>query len=127
MPIKKIETKKAMLPKDSPHSQAIVANGFVFTQGVICLTPSGMILEGSIEEQVHQIMKNLKVILEEAGSGFKKVVKTTIFVTDMNIYGKVNEVYKTYFSEPYPARETVGVRELPLGAKVEISMVAVVE
>lgn len=125
MPIKKIETKKAMMPNGSPHSQAIVANGLVFTQGVICLTPEGKMLEGSLKEQVHQIMKNLQAILEEAGSGFGKVVMTTIYVTDMSIYGKVNEVYKEYFSEPYPARETVGVKELPLEAKVEISMVAI--
>ncbi|MFC1727064.1 Rid family detoxifying hydrolase [Patescibacteria group bacterium] len=123
----KIETPKAMLPGESPHSQAIVANGFVFTQGVICLTPKGKVLEGTIEEQVHQIMKSLQAILKEAGTSFESVVKTTIFVTSMSIYGKVNEVYKGYFSDPYPARETVCVKELPLGAEVEISMIAVSE
>jgi len=82
-------------------------------------------LEGTIEEQTHQIMKSLQVILEEARTSFKNVVKTTIFVTDMSIYGKLNEVYKSYFSDPYPARETVCVKELPLGAKVEISLIAV--
>ena len=121
----KIETAKAVLPGKSPHSQAIVANDFVFTQGMICLTPEGKMLEGTIERQVHQIMRSLQVILKEAGTSFENVVKTTIFVTDMSIYGKVNEVYKDYFSDPYPARETVCVKELPLGAKVEISMVAV--
>ncbi len=120
----KIETSKAMLPKGSPHSQAIVANNFVFTQGVICLTPDGKMLEGTLEEQAHQIMKNLQAILEEAGTSFENVVKATVYVTDMSIYGKVNEVYKGYFSDPYPARETVCVKELPLGAKVEISLIA---
>lgn len=120
----KVETPEAMLPNGSPHSQAIIANNFVFTQGVICLTPEGKMLEGTFEEQVHQIMKNLVAILEEAKTSFENVVKTTIYVTDMSTYGKVNEIYKSYFSDPYPARETVCVKELPLGAKVEISMIA---
>ncbi len=121
----KVETTKAPLPGKSPHSQAIIADNFVFTQGSICLTPEGKLLEGTLEEQIHQIMKNLQVILEQAGTSFSNVVKTTIYVTDMSEYGKVNEVYASYFSDPYPARETVCVKELPLGAKVEISMIAV--
>ncbi len=120
-----VETTKAPLPGKSPHSQAIIADNFVFTQGSICLTPEGKLLEGTLEEQIHQIMKNLQVILEQAGTSFSNVVKTTIYVTDMSEYGKVNEVYASYFSDPYPARETVCVKELPLGAKVEISMIAV--
>lgn len=121
----KIETAKAPTAGASPHSQAIVANNFVFTQGSICLTTDGKLLEGTIEEQIHQIMKNLQAILEAAEVSFADVVKTTIYITDMSIYGKVNEVYGSYVSAPYPARETVCVKELPLGAKVEISMVAV--
>lgn len=120
----KIETSKAPSAGTSPHSQAIVANGFVFTQGSIYLTPEGKLLEGTIEEQVHQIMKNLQAILEAAGVSFADVVKTTIYMTDMSFYGEVNKVYGSYFSDPYPAREAVCVKELPLGAKVEISMVA---
>src|SRR3989338_2244632 len=123
--MKKIETNNAPLPGKSPHSQAIIANNFVFTQGCICLTSEGKMLEGTIEEQVNQIMKNLKAIIEAAGTSFEDVVKTTIYVTDMSFYSKVNEVYASYLSEPYPARETVCVKELPLGAKVEISMIAV--
>jgi 2-iminobutanoate/2-iminopropanoate deaminase len=123
---KKIETNKAPVPGKSPHSQAIVANGFVFTQGVICLTPEGKLLEGTIEEQIHQIMKNLQAILEEAGTSFANVVKATIYMTDMSLYKRVNEIYASYFEKPYPAREAVCVKELPLGAKVEISMVATV-
>ena len=125
--MKKVETNKAPLPNKSPHSQAIVANGFVFTQGSIYLIPEGKLLEGTIDEQVHQIMKNLQAILEEAGTSLSKVVKATIYMTDMSLYGKVNEVYASYFSDPYPAREAVCIKELPLGAKVEISMIATVE
>lgn len=121
----KIQTDKAPLPGASPHSQAIVAGNFVFTQGSIYLTPEGKLLEGTIEEQIHQIMKNLQAILEAAGVTFADVVKTTIYVTDMSVYGTVNSVYASYMSDPYPARETVCVKELPLGAKVEISMIAV--
>lgn len=121
----KIETSKAPSAGASPHSQAIVANGLVFTQGSIYLTPEGKLLEGTIDEQVHQIMKNLQAILEAAGIGFPDVVKTTIYLTDMSLYGEVNKVYASYLSEPYPAREAVCVKELPLGAKVEISMIAV--
>jgi 2-iminobutanoate/2-iminopropanoate deaminase len=121
---KKIETPNAPAAGASPHSQAIVANNFVFTQGSICLTLEGKLLEGAVEEQVHQIMKNLQAILEAAGVTFADVVKATIYMTDMSLYGEVNKVYASYFSDSYPAREAVCVKELPLGAKVEISMVA---
>jgi 2-iminobutanoate/2-iminopropanoate deaminase len=120
----KVETDKAPLPGKSPHSQAIIAGGFVFTQGCICLTPEGELLEGTIEAQVHQIMKNLQAITEEAGTSFDNVVKATIYMTDMSLYQQINEVYRSYFSDPYPAREAVCVKELPLGAKIEISMIA---
>lgn len=120
-----ITTKNAPQPGKSPHSQGIIAGDFVFTQGSVYLTPEGKLLEGTLEEQIHQIMKNLQAILETAGVSFADVVKTTIYVTDMSTYGVVNEVYGSYFSAPYPARETVCVKELPLGAKVEISMIAV--
>ncbi|MEX0616280.1 MAG: Rid family detoxifying hydrolase [Candidatus Woykebacteria bacterium] len=120
----KVETDKA--PKATgPFSQAIVANNFVYTSGQIYLTTEGKLLEGTIEEQTHQIMKNLKAILEAADVSFANVVKSTIYVTDMSVYGKINEVYGSYLSDPFPARETVCVKELPLGANVEISMVAV--
>lgn len=121
----KVLTNKAPQPGVMPFSQAIVVDKLVFTAGQIYLTPEGKLLEGTIEEQIHQVMKNLESILEAAGAEFADVVKTTIYVTDMAIYGKVNEIYGSYMSEPYPARETVCVKELPLGAKLEISMVAV--
>ncbi len=120
----KVETDKAPSPGKGPFSQAIIADKLIFTSGQIYLTSKGKLLEGTFEEQVHQIMKNLQAVLEEAGASFANVVKTTIYVTDMSIYGKINEIYGSYFSAPYPAREVVCVKELPLGAKVEISMVA---
>jgi 2-iminobutanoate/2-iminopropanoate deaminase len=120
----KIETLDA--PKAiGPYSQAVVNGDLIFTSGQIHLTPDGKLLEGSIEELTHQVMKNLQAVLEAAGSSFQDVVKTTVYVTDMSVYGKINEVYASYMTEPYPAREVVCVKELPLDAKLEISMIAV--
>jgi 2-iminobutanoate/2-iminopropanoate deaminase len=120
----KIATDKS--PKAiGPYSQAIVNGNMIFTSGQIHLTPEGTLLDGTIEEQTHQVMKNLQHILEKAGVTFHEVVKTTIYVTDMSCYGKINTIYGSYMTEPYPARETVCVKELPLGAKVEISMIAI--
>ena len=120
----KVETSKVILPGKSPHSQAIIANNFVFTQGVICLTKEGEMLKGSVEERVKLILNNLQAILKETGSSLDNTVKVTIYVTDMSLYREINEVYKEYFSDPYPARELVCVKELPLGAEIEISMIA---
>lgn len=120
---KKIETSKA--PKATgPFSQAIVSGDFIFTSGQICLTAKGEMLKGDIEEQAKQVMNNLKEVLTEAGASFRDVVKTVIYVTDMSLAGDVNEVYAGYVSDPFPAREMICVKELPLGAKVEISVVA---
>ncbi len=120
----KIETSDA--PKATgPFSQAVIDGNMIFTSGQVYLTKEGKLVEGSIEEQTHQVMKNLKAVLEASGATFKDVVKTTIYVTDMSLYGKINEVYGSYLSEPFPARETVCVKQLPLGAKLEISMVAI--
>lgn len=119
----KVETTNA--PKAAgPYSQAIISGNLIFTSGQIHLTPDGKLLEGSIEEKTHQVMKNLQAVLESAGVSFADVVKTTIYVTDMSNYGKINEVYGSYFSDPYPARETICVKELPLGAVLEISIIA---
>ena len=120
----KIEVSGA--PKATgPFSQAIVAGNMVFAGGQVCLTTEGKLLEGTIEDQTHQVMKNLQAILQGAGVSFADVVKTTIYVTDMSLYRNINAVYGSYMSDPYPARETVCVKELPLGAQVEISMIAV--
>jgi 2-iminobutanoate/2-iminopropanoate deaminase len=122
----KTKVEAAGAPKATgPFSQAIVSGNLVFTSGQIYLNAEGKLVEGSIEEQAHQVMKNLKAVLEQAGVSFREVVKTTIYVTDMSVYGKINEVYGGYMAEPFPARETVCVKELPLGARLEISMVAV--
>lgn len=121
---KKIESRNAP-EATGPFSQAIMKDGFVFTSGQIYLTSEGKLLEGTIEEQARQIMRNLEAVLKEAGVSFDDVVKATIYVTDMSVYGKINEVYGEYFSDPYPAREVISVKELPLGAKIEISMIAV--
>lgn len=122
--MKKIETINA--PKViGPYSQAIVVGDFIFTSGQIYMTTEGKLLEGTIEEQTHQVMKNLEAILESAGVTFDNVVKTTIYVTDMSVYSKINEVYGSYFKNIFPARETVAVLALPAGAKLEISMIAI--
>jgi len=107
-----------------PFSLSVSKNGFIFTSGQVYLTDEGKLLEGTIEEQTHQVMKTLQKILEKENATFKDVVKTTIYTTDMSLYSQINEAYGSYFSDPYPARETVCVKELPLGARLEISMIA---
>lgn len=106
-------------------SQAIIANGFIFTGGFIHTTSDGKLVGDTVEEKVHQIMKNLKAVLNAAGADLDDVVKATVYVTDITDLPKLNEVYKTYFTEPLPAREGVCVKALPLGATCEISMIAV--
>ncbi len=119
----KVETPHA--PKATgPFSQAIITDDLVFTSGQIHLTKEGKLLEGTIEEQTHQIMKNLQAILEAVGVSFANVVRSTIYVTDMKDYGKISEIYGSYLQSPFPTRETVCVKELPLKAKLEISMIA---
>ena len=119
-----IQTSKA--PKAiGPYSQAIRNGNYIFTSGQIYLTPDGKLVQGTIEEQTHQVMKNLNAVLDAAGVSFKDVVKATMYVTDMSDFGKINAVYQSYMVEPYPARETVEVNKLPLGVKIEISMIAI--
>ena len=108
-----------------PYSQAIVVNDMVFTSGQIALKPDGTFLEGDVEAQTTQVLENLKAVLKEAGSGLKKVVKTTIFLANMDDFAKVNEVYGAFFKEHKPARSTVGVKTLPKNALVEIEAIAV--
>jgi len=120
----KIQTSKAS-KAIGPYSQAIMSDKFVFTSGQIYLSPDGKLVEGTIEKQTHQVMENLKVVLEEAGASFRDVVKATMYVTDMSLYSQINEVYAGYMTEPFPAREAVEVKALPKGAKIEISMIAI--
>lgn len=106
-----------------PYSQAICVNGMVYTSGQIGLTPSGEMVQG-IEAQTRQVLENLKAILKNAGSGFDKVVKTAIFLSDMDNFGIVNGIYAEFFGEHKPARSTVAVKSLPKEALVEIECIA---
>lgn len=105
-------------------SQAIEANGLVFVSGQIHITTDGDVLQGTVREKIAQIMKNASAILAAAGLTLDNVVKASVFVTDLAQMPEVNEFYPTYFTAPYPAREAIGVKELPLGATIEISMIA---
>jgi len=107
-----------------PYSQAIIANGMVFTSGQIALTPEGAFVEGGVEVQTTQVLTNLKAVLEAAGSGLDKVVKTTIFLANMEDFAAVNGLYEAFFGTHKPARSTVAVKTLPKNALVEIEAVA---
>ena len=109
-----------------PYSQAMVANGMVFTSGQIALSPEGEIVCDDVVGQCEQVLKNLSEVLKEAGADLSSVVKTTIFLSDMDDFKAVNEVYAKYFSNHKPARSTVAVKTLPLNVKVEIDCIAMV-
>ena len=108
-----------------PYTQSVLAGNLFFISGQICIDPAtGDVIKGSIKEETRQVMKNLEVILNEAGMQFNRVVKTTIFLTDMKQFAEVNDVYGSFFNGDFPARETVAVSGLPKGVNVEISMIA---
>ncbi len=108
-----------------PYSQAIVAGGFVFASGQVPIDPAtGNFVEGGIKEQTKQSLTNVTHVLAEAGIDLSHVVKTTVFLSDMDNFAAMNEVYATFFSEPFPARSAVAVKTLPKGALVEIEVVA---
>lgn len=110
-----------------PYNQAIAMNGFLFISGQICIDPAtGELKKKDLQEETHQVMHNLKAILQAAGLTFSNVVKTSIFLTDMNRFAEVNEIYGKYFDSDFPARETVQVSALPKFVNVEISMIAAV-
>ena len=106
-----------------PYSQAIDLGEMIFTSGQIPVAPDGSISE-DISEQRRQALLNLKAVVEAGGSSFDKVIKTTVFITDMAQFGAINAVYSEFFSEPYPARSAVAVKTLPKGALVEIEVIA---
>ncbi|MDT8377671.1 MAG: RidA family protein [Desulfotignum sp.] len=107
-----------------PYSQAVAVNGFLFTSGQIPLDPStGQLITGTIEEQAHQVFRNLSAIAEKAGAGLADAVKTTVFLSDINDFKAVNAVYDQYFSEPFPARSAFQVGALPLNAGIEVEAV----
>jgi 2-iminobutanoate/2-iminopropanoate deaminase len=108
-----------------PYSQAVKANGFVFTSGVIPVDPAtGKVVDGAITEQATQVLENLKVVLAAAGSSVGQAVKTTCFLADLNDFSTFNGIYAGYFDTDPPARSTVQVAKLPLGVLVEIECVA---
>lgn len=108
-----------------PYSQAIAAGGFLFTSGQIGLKPAtGQIAEGGVREQAKQVFENLREVLAAAGADFSDVIKTTVYLGDMNDFAAVNEIYATYFDGGFPARSCVEVARLPRDVDVEIEMVA---
>ncbi len=109
-----------------PYSQAMIANGMVYTSGQIALTPAGEMVTGDVSVQCVQVLANLKAVLEAAGSSLDKVIKTTIFLDNMDDFGAVNELYAQAFGDHKPARSTVAVKTLPKNALVEIDAVAMV-
>lgn len=120
-----INTNNAPAPI-GPYSQATLAGGFLFVSGQIPIDPlSGELISSDIKAEATQVMENIKAILTEAGLGFDNIVKTSIFLTDLQNFVQVNEVYGTYFTADFPARETVQVSALPKGVNVEISVIAV--
>lgn len=121
---KVIQTDRA--PKAiGPYSQAIRANGFIFVSGQLPLDPgTGEIAGSTIEEQTHQVLKNIKAILEAAGSSMAEVVKATVYLADMNDFAKMNTIYAQYFPEPYPARAAFQVARLPRDVRIEIEVIA---
>ncbi len=120
-----VYTKEAPEPI-GPYSQAVEANGFIFTSGQIAINPeTGQLLSGSAAEQTRLVIQNLKAVLESAGSGLNNVIKTTIFLKDMHDFGTVNEVYAEFFGEGLPARSTVEVSRLPKNVLVEIDCIAI--
>jgi 2-iminobutanoate/2-iminopropanoate deaminase len=108
-----------------PYSQAIEVNGFVYASGQLPIDPAtGVFPEGGIKEQTAQSIKNAQMILEAAGTDLKHVVKTTVYLANMSDFAAMNEVYSQFFSEPFPARSAVAVKDLPKGALVEVEVVA---
>jgi 2-iminobutanoate/2-iminopropanoate deaminase len=111
-----------------PYSQAIKANGFIFASGQIAFDPAAMqVVEGGIREQTERVMRNLAAVLEAAGSHLDRVVKTTVFLADMNEFAAMNEVYGSFFGDVPPARSTVEVKRLPRDVRVEIDVIALAD
>ena len=119
-----INTSSAPAPI-GPYNQAVQSGNFLFISGQVCIDPAtGELKNKDVAEETHQVMHNLKAILQAAGMSFSNVVKTTIFITDMKRFAEINEIYGKYFSDNFPARETVQVSALPKFVNVEISMIA---
>lgn len=110
-----------------PYSQAVRANGILFASGQIALDPeSGNLISGDFAAQVRRVFDNLAAVLREGGSSFSRVTKATVYLTDLSTFQAMNAIYAEYFGDHKPARSTVGVKELPRGAQVEIDVIALV-
>jgi 2-iminobutanoate/2-iminopropanoate deaminase len=126
MPKQIIESKKVPAPI-GPYSQGVIANGFFFASGQVAFDPAtGELVLSDIKSETKQVMENIHSLLEAANLNFANVVKTTIFLSDMTLFAQVNEVYGSYFTSNFPARETVAVKTLPRNVNVEISITAVI-
>lgn len=121
--MKKVHTEEAPAAI-GPYSQGIVIDQLFFSSGQIPLTKEGVMVEGDVKEQTHQVFRNLQAVLKEAGSSLDQVVKATVFISDMNEFAEINEVYGQYFNDHKPARSCVEVARLPKDAKVEIEVIA---
>ncbi len=111
-----------------PYSQAVLVNGMLFTSGVIPIDPeTNTLVEGDVTVQARQAIGNLKNLIEASGSSMDKVVKTTVFIKDMNDFGKINDIYKDFFTSDFPARSCVEVARLPKDVLIEIEAIATVE
>ncbi len=121
-----IHNKKAAQPV-GPYNQAIKTNSFIFTAGQIALNQEGEIVGNDVKTQTRQVIENIKLILEGAGSSLNQVIKTTVFMTNINEFSSMNEVYADYFRKDFPARSTVEVSKLPKNAKVEIEAIATID
>ncbi|MEJ6951414.1 RidA family protein [Natronospora cellulosivora (SeqCode)] len=121
--MEKIHTEKSPAAI-GPYSQGMKIANLVFSSGQIPFTPDGKLVSDDVQEQTRQSLENVKNILEEAGSGMDKVIKCTLYISDMEEFGQINEVYQEYFSAPYPARSCVEVARLPKDVKVEIEAIA---
>lgn len=121
-----IESNKVPAPI-GPYSQAVIANGFFFASGQIAFNAAtGELVTSDIVTETKQVLENVKALLEAANLSFANIVKTTIFLSDMSLFAQVNEVYGSYFSADFPARETVAVKTLPRNVNIEISVTAVI-
>jgi 2-iminobutanoate/2-iminopropanoate deaminase len=119
-----IHTQDAPAPI-GPYSQAVQAGDLIFISGQVALDPiTGEMNNADLTEETHQVLKNIQAVLNAAGCDFTHIVKTTIFLSDMQLFARVNEIYGSYFQGNYPARETVAVKGLPKNANVEISVIA---
>ncbi|MBM7635145.1 RidA family protein [Geomicrobium sediminis] len=124
--MKKVFTKEA--PEAiGPYSQGIIVNNMFYSSGQIPLTKDMTIVDGGIQEQTHQVMANVKAVLQEAGATLESVVKTTVFIKDMNQFPEINEVYGQYFDTHQPARSCVEVARLPKDVLIEIEVIALVQ